>query len=139
MTAVRLSPSPAQRASMKAAAARGSSGNSRRMKRTLPVSIYLLSKRRIGLGMEAGAMRAGHRGIFDDRDRRVGLALDDIGQRLRRKQLLGRDRHGLALAAGESCMAETPPMARLATMIPSERKAEAADSRDMNSPVKISD
>ena len=81
---------PAQRASMEAATASSSSGNSRKMKRTLPVSMYLRLQRRIGRLVEGGAVRAGHRGVFDDRDRRIGLAEHEVGQRARPHQLFAR-------------------------------------------------
>ena len=76
--------SPAmQRASIEAAAALMSSGNSRNTKRTLPVSIYFdlsigktfCSKRR--------AMRAGHRRVFDDGHRSLGGPERHVGQRHR--------------------------------------------------------
>ena len=63
-----LSP-PAQRASIEAAAARLSSGNSRKMKRTLPVSMYFSLSAGQHLVVEVGAVAAGHRGVFDDGDR----------------------------------------------------------------------
>jgi hypothetical protein len=66
---------------MEAAAARGSRGNSRKMKRTLPgVDVFLLH---LGVGglVKMAAVRAGHRGIFDDGDRSIRLALDLVAKR----------------------------------------------------------
>ena len=56
-------------------------------------------------GLEIGAVRAGHRGVFNDGDGRVVLADDDVGQRAR-----GHERGdvgvGLVLAGDVSALAE---------------------------------
>jgi hypothetical protein len=79
---------------MKAAEATGSSGNSRKMNRTLPVSMYSDLQERIGALVEIGAMSAGHRGIFDNRDRCVFIAQDFVPQRTRFQELVFVDRLG---------------------------------------------
>ena len=81
----------AQRASMKAPAASGSSGNSRKMKRTLPVSMYFSFSFGKVSTVKCGAMRAGHRGVFDDRDRRVLRAHHLVAERAGLQQLRLRD------------------------------------------------
>lgn len=77
---------------MKAPIESGSSGNSRKMNFAFPVSTYLaLIAGQLSLWkaaqflVEGGAAAAGEGGVFDDRRRRVGPALD-VGQRLRRGQ-----------------------------------------------------
>ena len=84
---------PPQRASMKPAAASWSSGNSRKMKRTLPVSMYLRLELRIDHFVEVRAMRARHRRIFDDGDRCLVVAKHHVSERARLHQFGGR--HGL--------------------------------------------
>ena len=43
----------------------------------------------VGLGVEGGAMAAGHRGIFDDDVRRIRIAERHLAERTRLHQLLG--------------------------------------------------
>ena len=69
-----------QRASIEAAAALMSSGNSRNTKRTLPVSRFGPQHREDDF-VEGRAMWATHRGIFGDGYRRFRRANRDVRQR----------------------------------------------------------
>ena len=73
-------------------------GNSRQIRRTLPVSEIFALEVGEDLLVELAAVRAGEGGVLDDRDGRVGLADDDFRQ-CARLQHLGEGRGFNDLAA----------------------------------------
>ena len=84
---------------MKPASARGSNGNSRRISRDLAgVDVFRLQLRQ-RRRVEMRAMRAGHRGIFDDRHLGVGLAESTFRASAPGSQQLGHVDRALRLPA----------------------------------------
>ena len=92
--ALRLS-SPAQRASMRRGGRQRVEGKLAQDKTDLAgIDIFAFQIRK-GVGVKGRAMRAGHRSIFDNRDRRVAGAKCNIGQSLTRHQLIDRNARDL--------------------------------------------